>query len=137
MADSTVGSLIDVTSASIGSVAITGIQSINWDEPMALIPSPPADGEKYGGTPHLGSCPGLTGMITFSNPYTANSAGSLAGTLQATGTKLGGQTGKVLQITLCQLGEPGTTLGQNVAGSAQIPFVAGSEDGTTSPVSWT
>lgn len=137
MADTTVGSLINVTSASIGSVAMTGIQGITWDEPRALIPSPPADGEIYGGTPHQGPCTAVTGMISFSNPFTANTAGSGSGTLQATGTALGGQVGKVLQIVNCVLGEPGTTMGKAVAGSAQVPFMAGSEDGSTSPVSFT
>jgi len=137
MADSTVGSLIDVTSASIGSVAITGIQSINWDEPRALIPSPAADGENYGGTPHQGTCPAVSGTITFSNAYTANTAGSLTGTLQATGTALGGQTGKVLRIVNCVLGEPAISAGQDTPWTATVPFMAGSADGTTSPVSFT
>ena len=137
MADTTVGGLIDVTSASIGSVVIKGIQSITWNVPRTLIPSPPADGEVYPGTPRQGSCPSVNGTVTFSNAVEADTAGSLTGTLQATGTSLGGQTGKVLQITLCAFGEPGTTGGKNTPWSSTINFEAGSADGTTSPVSLT
>ena len=137
MADSTVGGLTGVTSASIGSVVITGIQSIMWSIPRTLIASPPADGEVYGGTPVQGSCPAVTGTITFTNQVTADTAGSLAGTLQATGTSLGGQAGAVVQITNCVLGEPDAGLAKAAPGSATLPFMAGSEDGTTSPVSWT
>ena len=137
MADTTVGSLINVTSASIGSVAITGIQSIAWNVARVLVPSPPADAEVYGGTPFQGSADGVSGTITFSNPVDADSAGSLTGTLQASGTALGGQTGKVLQIQNCILGEPSSTGGKNTAWTATIEFRGGSVDGTTSPVSLT
>ena len=137
MADTTVGGLINVTSASIGSVAITGIQSINWDVSRVLVPSPPADGEAYGGTPFQGSADGVSGTITFSNAVDADTVGSLTGTLQATGTQLGGQTGKVLQIQNVVFDEPSTTGGKNTGWTSTIAFRGGSEDGTTSPVSLT
>lgn len=136
MADTTVGSLVDVTSATVGSVAVTGIQSITWTIPRVLVPSPPADGEVYGGTPHQGACAAVTGVITFSNQFTADAAGSLAGTLCATGAALGGQATKTVSIINCVLGEPDATMTQDAAGTASIPFMAGSDDGTTSPVSW-
>lgn len=136
MADTTVGSLTNVTTATIGSVAITGIQSINYSVPRALIPSPPADGEAFGGTPHQGACAAVTGTIVFSNQYTADAAGSLSGTLAATGTGMGGQANSDLQILQCVLGEPDATLAKDAPGTATISFMAGSEDGTTSPVSW-
>ena len=136
MADTTAGSLTDPQTVKIGSVALTGVQSISWGETRNLMQAPVADGEVYPGTPFLGSA-ACAGSLVFSNPVLAKAAEGLAGTLTATLKGIGGQADKSLAITLVQTGGAGQNIGKNAPGGGTVPFVFGSADGTTDPVTLT
>ncbi len=120
-------------SVSIGATNLVDVVSIAWSEQRRQIVGPLADGEVYHRIAEQGGAV-VWGRIVFRNPAPAAAAAGQAGTLSATLKALGGGGDQTLTITGVTTGGSVNQVAYNRTAACEVPFLAASSDGTTSPV---
>ena len=137
MADTRTGTITDPQTVLIGTISITGVLAVNYQKATNMVQARAADGNTRAGAPYLGSEGGYSGSIVFENPYLAQAAERLSGTLSISVKGVGIESDRTCAIAGAVLGSIGAGMSKDTAANATLPFQFGSADGTTDPVSWT
>lgn len=110
------------TSVTIGSTAITGVQSIAVREEFAEIHAA-GDSDAHESVARYGT--GRTsGTITLLDPVSAEAASGKTGTLSATLTDVKGAADKTLTISNCSIGPWNADVSRDAASRCTLSFVA-------------
>ncbi len=121
---------------SIGGTSLTDVLAIEWQEQREQIVGPLADGETYHTIAEHGSAV-IGGRILLRNPSQAAIAANKTGTLAATLAGIGGGADQTLSMTGVSTGGATNLVRHGRSAACEVPFVAASSNGTTSPVSLT
>ena len=122
----------NVTSVTLGSVTLYGVQSITVVQTAAEIHAS-GDADTYEGVARGGTVSTRV-TITTVDPVDADSWHGLYGTLGATYTDAKGSTNKTLAIVGCTVVAVNQGVTRDAPSNGSVELIAESADGTTDPV---